>query len=136
MEFFTQDFNYIPQMPITKSDLINETAISCGVTKNYARISIEQFFDAVKDTIKAGNSLEIRGFGTFSPKTCNPRLGRNLKTNELIPLAAGKGVSFKFSSELKAKITGSAVKKGVPSKRVQDREFEEIGLPQKNARSR
>jgi len=116
-------------MPITKSDLINETAISCGITRDYVRHSIEQFFDVVKDTIKAGNSLEIRGFGTFSPKTCNPRLGRNLQTGELIPLAASKGVNFKFSSELKTKVTGSAAKKGVPSKQVQARELEEIGLP-------
>ncbi|MDR1830926.1 MAG: HU family DNA-binding protein [Candidatus Fibromonas sp.] len=122
-------------MPITKSDLINETAISCGMSRDNVRSSIEQFFDVVKDTIKAGNSLEIRGFGTFSPKTCNPRLGRNLKTGELIPLAASKGMNFKFSSELKTKVTGLAAKKGVPSKQVQVRELEEIGLLQKNARS-
>lgn len=112
-------------MPITKSDLINETAISCGVTRDYAKISVEQFFDVVKDFIKDGNSLEIRGFGTFSPKTCNPRQGRNLKTGELIPLASGKSMSFKFSSELKAKITGSKV----ASKQVQVRELEGIGSP-------
>jgi nucleoid DNA-binding protein len=112
-------------MPITKSDLINETAISCGLTRDDAKVSIEQFFDVVKDIIKEGNSLEIRGFGTFSPKTCNPRLGRNLKTGELIPLAASKSMNFKFSSELKARITGSKA----ASKLLQARELEEIGSP-------
>ncbi|MCL2208389.1 MAG: HU family DNA-binding protein [Fibromonadales bacterium] len=116
-------------MPITKSDLINETAISCGVTRDCARVSIEQFFDVVKDFIKSGNSLEIRGFGTFSPKTCNSRLGRNLKTGELIPLASSKSMSFKFSSELKAKVTGSVKSKKAASKQVQVRELEEIGSP-------
>ncbi|MCL2282929.1 MAG: integration host factor subunit beta [Fibromonadales bacterium] len=110
-------------MPITKSDLINETAISCGLTRDDAKVSIEQFFDVVKDIIKEGNSLEIRGFGTFSPKTCNPRLGRNLKTGELIPLAASKSMNFKFSSELKARITGSKA----ASKLLQVRELEGIG---------
>ena len=115
-------------MPITKGDLINETAISCGLARDYVKVSVEQFFDTVKDFIKAGNSLEIRGFGTFSPKACSPRLGRNLKTGELIPLAASKSMNFKFSSELKAKITGSEPKKqAVPSKRVRVRELEEIG---------
>jgi len=117
-------------MSITKSDLINETAISCGVTRDYARISVEQFFDVVKDFVKEGHSLELRGFGTFSPKTCNPRQGRNLKTGELIPLAAGKSMSFKFSSELKAKIAGSASKvTAVASKPAQVHELEEIGSP-------
>jgi len=124
-------------MSITKSDLINETAIACGTSREYAKIAIEQFFDVVKDSIKSGNSLELRGFGTFSPKTCNPRIGRNLQTGGLIPLAARKSVSFKFSSELKAKITGSAFKApAVAKEQVQARELEEIGSLPKNARSR
>ncbi|MDR3002574.1 MAG: HU family DNA-binding protein [Fibromonadaceae bacterium] len=117
-------------MPITKNDLINETAISCGTTKDCAKVVVEQFFDVVKDIVKAGNSLEIRGFGTFSPKTCNPRLGRNLQTGELVPLAACKSVSLKFSSEIKAAIIGSpkrATKQAAPKKSVQVREFEGIG---------
>jgi len=41
-------------MPITKNDLINETAILCGITRDDVRIAIEQFFNAVKDSIKNG----------------------------------------------------------------------------------
>jgi nucleoid DNA-binding protein len=124
-------------MSITKNDLINETAISCGITKEYAKIAIEQFFDVVKDSIKTGNSLEIRNFGTFSPKLCNPRIGRNLQTGELIPLAARKSMSFKFSSEFKARITGSALKAPIAaSKQVQVREFAGTDSLWKNVRSR
>lgn len=97
-------------MPITKNDLINDTAISCGSQKETTRIVVEQFFDVVKDLMKEGNSLEIRGFGTFSVKSYSQRAGRNLKTGELIPLAPCKNMSFKFSPELKAKVAGSAKK--------------------------
>ncbi|MDR2594016.1 MAG: integration host factor subunit beta [Fibromonadaceae bacterium] len=110
-------------MPITKNDLINETAILCGITRDDVRIAIEQFFNAVKDSIKDGKSLELRGFGTFSPKTCNPRVGRNLQTGELIPLATGRSMNFKFSSELKAKITGSDPNPATASKLSQVREL-------------
>jgi len=110
-------------MPITKSDLINETAILCGITRDSVRTAIEQFFNVVKDSIKTGKSLEIRGFGTFSPKTCNPRVGRNLQTGELIPLATGKSMNFKFSPELKAKVTSSAFKPATASKQVLVREL-------------
>jgi nucleoid DNA-binding protein len=116
-------------MSITKNDLINETAIACGATRDYVKVSIEQFFDVVKDFIKAGNSLELRGFGTFSPKTSNKRLARNLQTGELIHMAARKSTSFKYSSELKAKITGSILKRAIPSKRIQVHELAEIGSP-------
>jgi integration host factor subunit alpha len=115
-------------MPITKSNLINETAISCGISRDDARVVIEQFFDVVKDAIKSGNPLEIRGFGTFSPKTCNPRMGRNLKTGELIPLAASKSLNFKFSPELKGKITGLATE-AVATEQVQARETAKTGSP-------
>ncbi|MDR1813117.1 MAG: integration host factor subunit beta [Candidatus Fibromonas sp.] len=128
-------------MPITKSDLINDAAILCGVTRDYAKIIIEQFFDVVKDTIKEGKSLEIRGFGTFSPKTCNPRIGRNLQTGELIPLAASKSMNFKFSTEIKTPITSLAPKvkevnevKEAASEQAQAHEFAETDLPLKNAR--
>ena len=111
-------------MPVTKSDLINETAISCGIAREDAKVAIEQFFDVVKTAVKDGDSIEIRGFGTFSQKSCNPRNGRNLKTGELIPLAACKSMSFKFSQELKAKILGSQVKaiKATANKQVHIRE--------------
>jgi len=91
-------------MPITKSELINETAISCGMARDDARNVVEQFFRVVQDLIKEGKSIEIRGFGTFSPKTCNSRVGRNLQTGELISLAPHKSMNFKFSHELKASI--------------------------------
>ena len=110
-------------MPITKNDLINETAILCGITREDVRIAIEQFLHAVKDSIKASKSLEIRGFGTFSPKTCNPRVGRNLQTGELIPLATGRSMNFKFSSELKAKITSSDTNPATANKRARVREL-------------
>ena len=110
-------------MPITKSDLINETAISCGMARDDARKIIEQFFHVVQDIIKEGKSIEIRGFGTFSPKTCNSRVGRNLQTGELISLAAHRSMSFKFSPELKAKITGSSLKPAAANKRAQVREL-------------
>jgi len=93
-------------MSITKNDLINDTTISCGVQRNTAKLVIEQFLNVVKDSIKDGNSLELRGFGTFSPKLYNPRSGRNIKTGELVPIAASKSLFFKFSPELKSKITG------------------------------
>ena len=122
-------------MPITKNDLINDTAISCGAQRETARIVVEQFFSVVKDSLKEGHSLEIRGFGTFSSKNRNSRAGRNLQTGELIPLAAYKNVSFKYSSELKAKIAGFSpkdIKEAVPAtakEQVQARELAETNLP-------
>ncbi|MDR0515448.1 MAG: HU family DNA-binding protein [Fibromonadaceae bacterium] len=92
-------------MPVTKYSLINDTAISSGVQRESVKIVVEQFFDAIKDLVKDEHSLEIRGFGTFSPKNCNPRKARNLQTGELIPMAAYKSISFKFSSGLKDKIS-------------------------------
>lgn len=110
-------------MTITKSNLINEAAIMCGTTRECAKNVIEQFFDVVKDSVKNNKSVEIRGFGTFSPKTCGSRVGRNLKTGELIKLAAGKSINLKFPLEFKAKIAGCLTTPEAANKQVQAHEL-------------
>jgi nucleoid DNA-binding protein len=48
--------------------------------------------DAIVDTIKTaiinGERVEIRGFGSFSPRSYKPYRGRNPKTGEIIEAVA------------------------------------------------
>jgi nucleoid DNA-binding protein len=99
---------YITSMPITKSNLINDTAISSSAQRDSVKVVVEQLFSVIKDFVKEGRSLELRGFGTFSPKKCSPRKARNLRTGELIPMSESKSVTFKFSAGLKNKVTKPA----------------------------
>jgi nucleoid DNA-binding protein len=121
-------------MPITKNNLINDAAISSSADRNSAKIVVEQFFSVIKDYIKEGHSLELRGFGTFSPKKCNPRKARNLKTGELITMDESNSVTFKFASGLRNKVT-KPKKKAAAKEQAPSREIAKTRSLEKNART-
>lgn len=56
---------------ITKQTLIQEIAKSTGFVRNDIKTVIEQFLDLVGEKLIEGNTIEIRGFGTFS---CKPQV--------------------------------------------------------------
>jgi nucleoid DNA-binding protein len=122
-------------MPITKNNLINDAAISSSADRNSVTIVVEQFFIVIKDYVKEGRSLELRGFGTFSPKKCSPRKARNLKTGELITMNESNSVTFKFASGLKNKVTKPR-KKAAAKEQAPSRELAKTGSLEKSARTR
>ncbi len=58
------------------------------------------------NTIKDGNRIEIRGFGTFQPRRRATKNGYNPSTGKMIHLDAGKTILFKPSRELTKKMNG------------------------------
>lgn len=72
-----------------------------------AKLSAEQVTAAVEETlaqiaiaIRAGQPVQLRGFGTFQHTERAARTGRNPKTGEAIALPAKAGVKFKAAKEL------------------------------------
>ena len=49
-----------------------------------ARATVNLFFNSIIDTIKTGERVELRGFGTFTPKDYEGYTGRNPKTGEQV----------------------------------------------------
>ena len=56
---------------------------------------------AISDALKAGETVTLVGFGTFSVKERAARSGRNPKTGETIKIAATKVPGFKAGKGLK-----------------------------------
>jgi integration host factor subunit beta len=52
-------------------------------------------------SLRAGDKIEIRGFGSFRTRQRKPRVGRNPKTGERVEVPAKKIPFFKPSKELK-----------------------------------
>jgi len=52
-------------------------------------------------SLRAGDKIEIRGFGSFRTRQRRPRVGRNPKTGERVEVPAKKIPFFKPSKELK-----------------------------------
>jgi integration host factor subunit beta len=86
---------------MTKADLIDEVSRLAELTRKDSEVIVETIFDSVVRSLRAGDKIEIRGFGSFRTRQRRPRVGRNPKTGERVDVAAKKIPFFKPSKELK-----------------------------------
>jgi integration host factor subunit beta len=67
---------------------------------------VETIFDSIVRSLRAGDKIEIRGFGSFRTRQRKPRIGRNPKTGDRVEVPAKKIPFFKPSKELKDLVNG------------------------------
>jgi integration host factor subunit beta len=92
-------------LAIVKSKLLKQ------LSKNYPNFlkkDLEKFSDIIlkeiKETLKRGERVELRGFGVFSTNTQKARISRNPKTGEKINTPEKKTIHFKMSKDLFKKL--------------------------------
>ncbi|HNV92389.1 MAG TPA: HU family DNA-binding protein [Candidatus Cloacimonas sp.] len=86
---------------MTKADLVKIISENTGIIRKDVAVVVDAFLQAIKDSLIKGNHIEIRGFGTYKLKTRKPRVGRNPKTDEKVPVPERTVPTFKFSREFK-----------------------------------
>jgi integration host factor subunit beta len=87
--------------PMTKADLIDEVSRLAELTRKDSEVIVETIFESVVRSLRAGDKIEIRGFGSFRTRQRKPRVGRNPKTGDRVEVPAKKIPFFKPSKELK-----------------------------------
>lgn len=95
----------------TKHDLIASVSKFTGLTQSDTRVIVEEFLETISKFLEEDKTIEIRGFGTFYTKVRKPRPARNPKTGDIVPLPRRTVPLFKYSSELKKKISNSLFEK-------------------------
>ena len=86
---------------MTKADLIEEVSKVAEVTRKDGEVIVETIFDSIVKSLRAGDKIEIRGFGSFRTRQRKPRTGRNPKTGAKVDVPAKTIPFFKPSKELK-----------------------------------
>jgi integration host factor subunit beta len=86
---------------MTKADLIEEVAKIAEVTRKDGEVIVETIFDSIVRSLRSGDKIEIRGFGSFRTRQRKPRTGRNPKTGAKVEVPAKTIPFFKPSKELK-----------------------------------
>ncbi len=86
---------------MNKSELVNAVADAADMSKGDAGDAVEAVLGAITDALKAGTTVSLVGFGTFSVRERAARTGRNPRTGEEIEIAASKIPSFKAGKGLK-----------------------------------
>ena len=90
---------------MTKSKLINLLAARFSqLVHKDAELSVKTILDAMSQSLKKNNRIEIRGFGSFSLNYRPPRIGRNPKTGEKVNVPEKYVPHFKAGKELKVRV--------------------------------
>jgi nucleoid DNA-binding protein len=89
---------------MTKADIVDEIAKATGLTKIETKAVVDGVFASVINAIANGNRIELRGFGVFKHKSRKPRMARNPKTGDLVPLDERYVPVFKPSPDFLNKV--------------------------------
>lgn len=73
-----------------KNELIDRIAKEGGYTKVVVSDIVERLISCVEETVTSGESVQMRGFGTFSLKERAARTGRNVHTGEKVKIEKRK----------------------------------------------
>ena len=86
---------------MNKMELIGAVAQKCGISKKDAETYVAAVFSTITDTLKAGEKVQVVGFGAFEAKKRPSRKGHNPMTGEEIQIAESVAPSFKAGKALK-----------------------------------
>lgn len=86
---------------MNKTEMIDKLAGENGMTKADARKYLEAVINIIKKQLKDGDSVVLKGFGTFSAVERKVRIGRHPRTGEPIDIPAARVPKFKAGTKLK-----------------------------------
>jgi integration host factor subunit beta len=86
---------------MTKAELVEEVARTTQLTKKHAEIIVNTVFDSIVHSLKEGEKIELRGFGSFRIRHRGARTGRNPKTGDKVKVPPKRIPYFKPGKELR-----------------------------------
>ena len=92
-------------MSVTKADIVERVYKEAGFSKKEAADLVDLIFKVIKDTLSRGEKVKISGFGNFSIRDKETRMGRNPQTGDAMPISARRVLTFKPSQILRDDIT-------------------------------
>lgn len=96
---------------MTKSELIEILSQRQNhLTSKDVEFAIKTMIEQMAQTLATGDRIEIRGFGSFSLHFRPPRVGRNPKTGESVPLTGKYVPHFKPGKEMRERVNESVTR--------------------------
>ena len=88
--------------PMTRSDLVARLAERFPqLTLRDTEFAVKTMLDAMSESLARGHRIEIRGFGSFSINRRPPRMGRNPRSGEQVPIPEKLVPHFKPGKDLR-----------------------------------
>ena len=95
---------------MTKSDIIREVAEGTGLTKVEIEAVLDGVIKSISESLKRGERVDLRGFGSFIIKQRSAREARNPATREIVKLKERFIPAFKVSKILKEIVNKSLLR--------------------------
>ena len=89
---------------MNKTELIKKVAAENELSQKAAATVVDSVLNTVVDTVAAGEAVALLGFGTFSVKHRDARMGRNPATGKSMKFAASNTPVFKAGKAFKEKV--------------------------------
>ncbi len=86
---------------MNKTELIAAMAEASALSKKDCETALAAFITATENALKAGDKVQLVGFGTFEIKERAARTGKNPATGETIEIPASKAPAFKVGKAFK-----------------------------------
>jgi integration host factor subunit beta len=92
---------------MTKSDLIDLLCEAQKMPKGRAELLINAIFDSMEASLRRGERIEIRGFGSFEIRNYRAYDGRNPRTGSAVSVKPKRLPFFKVGKELKERVNAA-----------------------------
>jgi len=99
---------------LTRGELIQRVRERLRVRPREAAVIVDAVLNRIRDSVAAGDTVELRDLGTFRRKASGPRWGRDFKSRKPVRLEGGWRLSFRVSRKLRREL-GSGPKPGAQS---------------------
>ena len=86
---------------MNKTEFIAAVAEKAEISKKDSEKALKAFVDVVTEQLKAGDKVQLVGFGTFEVSERAAREGRNTQSGKTMTIAACKAPKFKAGKALK-----------------------------------
>ena len=86
---------------MNKTELIAAMAETSGLSKKDFESALTAFIATTENALKAGDKVQLVGFGSFEVKERAARTGKNPATGETIEIPASKTPAFKAGKAFK-----------------------------------
>lgn len=91
-----------------KSELINRVAeLHPELSAEQAETAVKTVLEAISETLETGGRVELRGFGAFSVRHREARIGRNPRTGAQVPVPQKSVPFFRAGKELRERVDAS-----------------------------
>ena len=95
---------------MNRANLIKKVSERMNIQPKAAKVIVETIFDEMRESLRKGERIEIRGFGSFALRQYGAYKGRNPKTGEIVDVSPKKLPHFKVGKELKDLVNEGANK--------------------------